>query len=343
MRKLLLIVGSLLFYVSSSFSQADFRIMFYNVENLFDTTDDPLKNDDEFLPAGLMNWKPWKYREKLKNITRVITAVGGMQSPALVGLCEIENDSVVFDLTRRSPLRAQGYEYIVTNSPDERGMDVALLYQRHQFNLLEKNEYEVIFRDKATRPTRNLLHAAGRVVSGDTLDVFVCHWPSRSGGRRESEPARIDAATLLRRKTDSLFAIRGNANIVIMGDFNDCPDDKSIFRTLKARSLNYHRSDKELYNMFFHRLKEKNFGTYFFQGRWEVLDQFIVSGNLLTDDNPIYIKGREAHIFKPGFLLEEEKASGIKRPYRTYYGPRYNGGFSDHLPVYIDFKINRPR
>lgn len=125
MRKLLLIVGSLLFYVSSSFSQADFRIMFYNVENLFDTTDDPLKNDDEFLPAGLMNWKPWKYREKLKNITRVITAVGGMQSPALVGLCEVENDSVLFDLTRRSPLRAQGYEYIVTNSPDERGMDVA--------------------------------------------------------------------------------------------------------------------------------------------------------------------------------------------------------------------------
>ncbi len=323
-----------------SFSQTGFRIMFYNVENLFDTIDDPLKNDDEFLPDGPMNWQPWKYWEKLRNITRVITAIGGMYSPALVGLCEIENDSVVYDLARRSPLRAQGYEYIVTHSPDERGMDVALLYQRHQFNLLDKNEYEVVFSDKVVRPTRNILHAAGRIVSGDTLDVFVCHWPSRSGGQRESEPARLDAATLLRRKVDSLFMIRKSTHIVIMGDFNDGPHDKSIFRMLKAKSRRHYRSDKELYNLFFHRLKEKDFGTYFFRGRWEVLDQFIVSGNLLREDNRIYIKGGEAHIFKPDFLLQEDKASGIKRPYRTHYGPRYVGGFSDHLPVYLDIAIN---
>ena len=216
------------FCISVSTSQSDFRIMFYNVENLFDTVDDPEKNDNEFLPDGTMNWQPWKYWEKLRNISRVITAVGEMYSPAIVGLCEIENDSVIFDLTRRSPLRAQGYEYVVTNSPDERGIDVALLYQRHQFKLLEKNEYEIVFRNKSTRPTRNLLHAAGQVISGDTLDVFVCHWPSRSGGQRESEPARIDAAVLLRNKVDSLFAIREKANIVIMGDFNDHPNDKSL-------------------------------------------------------------------------------------------------------------------
>ncbi len=335
-RKILLMVCLFLSCVPFSFSQNDFRIMFYNVENLFDTIDDPLKNDDAFLPDGPMNWQPWKYREKLRNITRVITAVGGMHSPALVGLCEIENDRVVHDLTRRSPLRAQGYEYIVTHSPDERGMDVALLYQRHRFSLLEKNEYEVVFGDKAVRPTRNILHVVGRIVSGDTLDVFVCHWPSRSGGQRESEPARLDAATLLRRKADSLFMIRKSAHIVIMGDFNDGPGDKSIFRILKAKSLRHYRSDKELYNLFSHRLKEKDFGTYFFRGRWEVLDQFIVSGNLLREDNRIYIRGGEAHIFKPGFLLQEDKASGIKRPYRTHYGPRYVGGFSDHLPVYMD-------
>lgn len=313
--------------------------MFYNVENLFDTIDDPLKNDDEFLPDGSMNWQPWKYWKKLRNITRIITAIGGMYSPALAGLCEIENDSVVYDLIRRSPLRAQGYEYIVTHSPDERGMDVALLYQRHQFNLLDKNEYKV---DRVARPTRNILHAAGRIISGDTLDVFVCHWPSRSGGQRKSEFARLNAATLLRRKVDSLFIIRKNANIIIMGDFNDCPDNKSIFQILKAKSLCHHRSDKELYNMFFHRLKEKDFGTYFFRGRWEMLDQFIVSGNLLREDNKIYIRESEAHIFKAEFLLQEDKASGIKRPYRTYYGPKYVGGFSDHLPIYIDFVINSP-
>ena len=313
--------------------------MFYNVENLFDTKDDLLKNDDEFLPDGNMNWTPRKYWDKLRNITRVITAVGGMQSPALVGLCEIENDSVIFDLTRRSPLRAQGYEYIVTNSPDERGIDVALLYQRHQFKLLENNEYEIVFRDKNTRPTRNILHAVGKIINSDTLDVFVCHFPSRGGGQRETEQARVDAATLLRYKVDSLFACRKKANIVIMGDFNDHPNDKSLFQTLKARSLNYHRADKELYNLFFHRMKETNFGSYFFQGRWEVLDQFIVSGNLLSESHSGYINDNGAHIFKPDWLLQDDNRFPSKRPFRTNLGPRYIGGFSDHLPVYLDLKI----
>lgn len=312
--------------------------MFYNVENLFDTQNDSLKNDEEFLPDGSMKWTYWKYWEKLKNIARVITAVGGMRSPALIGLCEIENDSVVFDLTRRSPLRAQQYEYIVTNSPDERGLDVALLYQKHLFKLLEKNEYEVRFRNKNIRTTRNLLHAVGELINSDTLDVFVCHWPSRRGGQHETEPARTDAATLLRNKIDSLSEVRGQLHLIIMGDFNDSPNDKSLSKILRARSLKEHRSDKELYNLFYHRLKEKNFGSYFFSDRWEVLDQFIVSGNLLSESNSIYVYQNRAYIFKPEFLLKEDRQTGVKRPYRTYLGPRYIGGFSDHLPVYLDLK-----
>src|SRR5690554_4500288 len=137
--------------------------MFYNVENLFDTIDNPLKNDDDFLPDGFMRWTSWKYWEKLRNITRVITAVGEMNSPALVGLCEVENDSVLFDLTRRSPLRAQAYEYIISDSPDERGINVALLYQRHQFKLVDKEEYQIGFTRPQDRPTRNILHAAGEI------------------------------------------------------------------------------------------------------------------------------------------------------------------------------------
>ena len=225
---------------SKASAQDNFRVMFYNVENLFDTKHDSLKNDYDFLPGGFMNWNNWKYWEKQRNIGRVITAVGKMQSPALVGLCEIENDSVIFDLTKRSPIRAQEYEYIVTNSPDWRGIDVALLYQRHKFKLLEKNEYELVRSEKDARPTRNLLHAVGQIISNDTLDVFVCHWPSRYGGQLISEGGRMDAAQLLRNKVDSLFKLRHNANIIIMGDFNDHPNDKSIFKVLKARSLNYH-------------------------------------------------------------------------------------------------------
>lgn len=328
--------------VKKAIAQDTFRVMFYNVENLFDTKHDSLKNDHDFLPGGFMNWTNWKYWEKQRNIGRVITAVGEMHSPALVGLCEIENDSVIFDLTKRSPIRTQQYEYLVTNSPDLRGIDVALLYQRHQFKLLEKNEYEVLFRNKSARPTRNILHAVGQLISGDTLDVFVCHFPSRYGGQLVSEPGRIDAAQTLRSKADSLFVVRQNASILIMGDFNDYPDNKSIFKTLKARSLNYHLSKHELYNMFFHRIKEQDFGTYKYQGQWGVLDQFIVSGNLLMNEETVFVKNREAHIFKADFLTEKDEKYGGIRPYRTNLGPRYIGGFSDHFPIFMDLIIEAP-
>lgn len=328
-----------LFSFTKITAQNNFRIMFYNVENLFDTKHDSLKNDYDFLPGGFMNWSDWKYWEKQRNIGRVITAVGEMQSPALVGLCEIENDSVIFDLTKRSPIRTQEYEYLVTNSPDIRGIDVALLYQRHQFKLLEKNEYEVIFSKENARPTRNILHAVGQVISGDTLDLFVCHFPSRYGGQLESEGGRIDAAQLLRDKTDSLFSVRKDANIIIMGDFNDHPDNKSICKVLKARSLNYHLDKHELYNLFLHRIKERDFGTLKYQGQWGVLDQFIVSGNLLMEKNNVKIENNEAHIFKADFLTEKDEEYGGVQPYRTNLGPRYIGGFSDHLPIYMDLTI----
>ncbi len=313
--------------------------MFYNVENLFDTFDNPDKDDDEFLPHGAMRWTNWKYWEKLKNITRVITAVGQMQSPSLVGLCEVENDSVIYALTKRSPLRAQGYEYLVTNSPDERGINVALLYQPHHFQLLEKNEYQVEFSSTRARPTRNILHASGRVLNNDTLDVFVLHPPSRYGGQLESEPQRIDVARLLRKCVDSLFVVRGNANILIMGDFNDYPNNRSMQHVLQANSVLSPHDNMALYNLFLHRMKEKDFGSYFFQGRWGILDQIVVSGNLLSSSNSISVQNNEAHIFKADFLMEEDKTTGVMKPYRTYLGPRYLGGFSDHLPIYIDLNI----
>ena len=333
------VLGVMMIFLSINISaQKNFRIMFYNVENLFDAKDDPLKDDDEFLPDGKFHWTGWKYWEKLKNITRVITAVGGMQSPALVGLCEVENDSVIFDLTAKSPLRAQKYNYIVTDSPDERGMDVALLYQRDQFKLLEKNEYRIHFSAPHTKPSRNILHAVGLLANGDTLDVFVCHFPSRSGGQLASEPARKDAALLLRNKTDSLFCTRQQARIVIMGDFNDHPNDKSLSCILEAQMLSDKPNERGLYNLFYHRMKETDFGTYKFQGQWEVLDQFIVSGNLLLPNSSVSVKNNEATIFNADFLLEEDKR-GEKRPYRTHMGPVYKGGFSDHLPIFIDLKI----
>ena len=313
--------------------------MFYNVENLFDTENDSLKQDDEFLPEGFMRWTPYKYWEKLRNITRVITAVGEIYPPAVVGLCEVENDSVLFDLTRRSPLRAQDYQYLVTNSPDERGIDVALLYQPHQFRLLETAEYQIVFRQQGRRPTRNILHVAGEVISGDTLDLFVCHFPSRSEGRLESEPARIDAARLLRRKCDSIFSVREHAHILIMGDFNDHPEDNSLSLALRAKRQEESPKHDALYNLFYAFTSNQEQGSYKYQGRWEVLDQFIVSGNLLAPDNPIRIKGGSIEIFRPPFLLEDDNRYYGMKPFRTNQGPRYLGGFSDHLPIRMDLII----
>jgi endonuclease/exonuclease/phosphatase family metal-dependent hydrolase len=339
MRCLVVILLFLFIGKSALFCQNDFRIMFYNVENLFDTKDDSLKNDDDFLPDGYMRWTPWKYREKLRNITRVITALGGMRSPALVGLCEVENDSVLYDLTKRSPLRVQEYEYIITRSPDERGIDVALLYQRDQFRLLDTTEYEIKLSGRRRRATRNLLHVVGEIISGDTLDLFLCHFPSRSDGKRVSERSRIEAAALLRSKTDSLLMRRENANIIIMGDFNDHPDNKSLRRTLNAGSIQSRLRSDELYNLFYHSAREGEYGTYKYQGKWEVLDQFIVTGNLLMEKSPVQVKEKKAHIFRTAFLLEEDKRYFGKKPYRTNTGPRYLGGFSDHLPIYMDLLI----
>jgi len=321
-------------------AQDRFRVASYNVENLFDTKDNPEKDDDEFLPKGMMKWNDSKYWTKLRNITRVITAIGEMESPALVGLVEVENDSVLHDLTKRSPLRAQKYEYMCTHSPDVRGVNVGFLYQRDKFKLLGKNEYRVNPPEKNGRPTRNILHVSGRVISGDTLDVFVCHFPSRRDGQIASEPYRMAAAKVLKTKTDSLFAIRSSANILIMGDFNDQPADKSLSVVLGAGSmLGQNISKHQLVNTFLHRLGEKDFGTYKFQGEWDLIDQFIVSGNLLSDSSSISLVKDSPRIFHPEFLQEKDSAYGGFKPFRTNSGPNYLGGFSDHFPIVLDLIV----
>lgn len=347
-----LLISSFLMILSFTeiVSQNNFRVMFYNVENLFDTFDNPVKDDNDFLPDGFMNWTPWKYRKKLRNITSVITAVGGMHSPALVGLCEVENDSVMYDLINRSPLRAQGYEYVMTDSPDIRGINIALLYQRQQFKLLKSTEYVIELGEKNRRPTRNILHVTGLIINGDTLDVLVCHFPSRSGGQKETEKARIESAKALRNRVDSLISKRDTANIIIMGDFNDQPNDKSMSAVLRANCNNIPsdsessetKNEKELFNLFRSGEIDNDKGTYKYQGKWYINDHIIVSGNLLNAKNPIIVKNSEVNIYAGDFLLEDDLKYYGKKPFRTNMGPRYNDGFSDHLPIYMDLIINAP-
>lgn len=320
-----------------------FRIMSYNVENLFDCRHDTLKNDYEFLAGAVRHWNYTKYKKKLDAIARVIIAVGRWTPPALVALCEVENDSVLRDLTRYSALREADYRYVITHSPDERGIDVALLYQRGLFKLLSAQSYPVTKPHERNRPTRDILHVSGLLLSHDTLDVLITHFPSRSGGAKASEPYRLSAAQRLKNVADSLCRARTRPQIIIMGDFNDYPVNKSVQKILKA-GVPPTEADALDSQTLYHLLARKStadkcFGSYKYQGEWGLLDHIILSGNLLKPDSPLYTAEDKADVFLAPFLLSEDKKYGGSQPFRTYYGMKYQAGYSDHLPVWAEFKL----
>jgi predicted extracellular nuclease len=318
------------------FAQNTFRVMFYNVENLFDVVDEPNKQDDEFTPEGFRHWNNYRYYKKLNNLAKVITSAGKWETPVLIGMCEVENDKVVKDLTHYSLLKKMDYRYVMTESGDARGIDVALLYQRDRFKYLYHNCIRILFPDNPQKKTRDILHVTGEIITGDTLDVFVCHFPSRRGGELESEPDRIYAASVVRDKADSLMTFRSNANILIMGDFNDEPSNKSMLEMLKTK-WNGKNESGELCNLFFPVEMKSRTGSFKFRDQWNFLDQIIVSGNLLKSDRSFHVLPETAAIFQAGFLLTDDATYGGKRPKKTFHGYKYEGGYSDHLPVFVDF------
>ena len=311
---------------AQSLNQA--RIAFYNLENLFDIYDDSLTNDDEFTFNGSKKWNKYRYEKKLLNIYKVIINMGDWEPPAIVGLCEVENYWVLHDLINKTPLGKFDYKIIHKESPDDRGIDAALLYLEDKFRPFHYNLFKLDF------PTREILYIKGHLFSTDTIHLFVNHWPSRWGGKMVTEQKRIAAASLLKNKTDSVLQTNPDANIILMGDFNDEPKDKSISEILNATFL----SDYDDGN--FINLMEKAYragkGTItvsqpFFQ--WFIFDQLIVSKSLIKGAS-LSIENDAAHIFNPSWLLDKEN----KRPFRTFRGPVYLGGYSDHLPVYLDIK-----
>lgn len=311
------------------------RLMFYNAENFFDTTNDPTVNDDEFTPEGKFHWTQSRYLAKRNNIFRVIAHVGEWDPPAIVALCEIENRSVLNDLIKNTPLTKYPYRIVHKDSPDQRGIDVSILYRNDYLKLVNEQFIRVRFGDNRKR-TRDILYAVFRTLSGDTLHVFVNHWPSRSGGQRPSEPSRILAASLVRGKVDSIFGRNPAAKIIVTGDLNDGPLDKSVNRTLDALTDTARAQSAALYNLTAYKTTEKT-GTIKYQGKWSIFDQIIVSGGLLRGKPRTNVD--LCRIFRADYLFEpDQRYSGIK-PFRTYSGPKYLGGFSDHLPVYADILL----
>lgn len=304
------------------------RIISYNVENYFDYFDDSLKQDDEFLPFQGRFWTKEKFNKKTNQIAQVIIATGGWEAPGLVGLCEIENRYVLTSLTRFSLLMSANYEFIHKDSPDPRGIDVALLYRPEKFELIDYAFIKVSTSEESFQ-TRDILYAKGLLANQDTLHVFVNHWPSKYGGEFETEAKRIKAAQLLRLKMDSIINIDPQANIISMGDFNDTPTSKSSHSVV---------NNDDYTNLMEAHMYQ--YGTHSFENDWLMIDHIIVSNSLLSSTNQTQIIPNSVKIFNLPFLLTEGSL-GNQRPFRTYQGPAYHGGFSDHLPIMVDLYLKR--
>ena len=339
---LLPLVTLILIVVFASYvqSQDRYRVMFYNVENLFDPFDDTLKRDDEYTPEGSRHWNWNKMENKISNVYKVITAVGEWDPPTIVGLCEIENRFVIERITQHTPLSKFNYQIVHRESPDMRGIDVGLIYRPDQFNVLEEHFFKVTYPDNPDRATRDVLYVSGTIDGLDTLHIFVNHWPSKYGGALVTEPARIAAGKLVRQKVDSIKIFYPDARIIIMGDFNDTPDSRPLKEGLVASKPEKPFTADGLYNLHYPHMT-KGEGTLKYQGAWEIIDMMIVSKGLLNKKHGIYATPDGGRIYKADFLLEEDTRFVGVVPFRTYLGYKYHGGYSDHLPIYIDLLKNR--
>ena len=338
------ILFSLLLLPLSVFSQqnADYKVAsigFYNLENLFDTLDTPDTNDADFLPGGRLIWNTEKYVSKQHNMAKVISQLGTELSPdgvAMVGVAEIENRKVLEDLVAQPELKSRKYQIVHYDSPDERGVDVGLLYQPKYFVPLGSKAVPVVLKDPKTGDkdfTRDILYVAG-TFDGEPVHVMVGHWPSRRGGEAGSAWMRAAAAQVCKNLADSLKKVDPNAKIIVMGDLNDDPDNKSLTEVLKARRSTEDLRSDELYNPMYDQFKSGN-GTLAYKDSWNLFDQIIVSKgfvNKKTGGWQLY----KAMVFRQPWLLQTEGAfRGY--PFRTFVGDIFINGYSDHLPVFLYF------
>ncbi len=321
--------------------RGDIRIMFYNCENFFDIYNDSVKLDDEFTPEGKKHWTFRRFLEKVSHISKVIVAIGGWQPPEIIGLCEIENRYVLNYLTQKGPLKKIGYKIIHYESPDRRGIDVGFLYLPNKFHPIMSKKIPVNFPPNMGKKTRDILYVKGTINNGDTLHIFVNHWPSRWGGMLETEPKRMFVAALLRKNVDSIFQTNPKAKIIIIGDLNDYPTNRSLLESLKAKGDFKNIKTNELYNLSYYLQEVKGKFSHKHQGEAGILDQIIVSGALLDTNNSVYTTKDDAHVFDAPFLREEDANYAGYKPFRTYIGYKYHGGFSDHFPVYLDLFIKK--
>lgn len=301
-----------------------FSFMTYNCENAFDTIPAPDHDDTEFLPDGTQHWTRWRFSQKMGRIAQVVLAADTLHPLDMWALQEVESDTVMEWLLHRTPLASVGYEYVMTASRDPRGINVALVYHPFTFRLITVESIglsDTFLNEHKVTPTRDILHVSGRCSSGDTLDCYVVHLPSRLGGR-EGQVKRREMQRLLFANIDSLLTVRPTAHVVVAGDFNEAPSKKEI------------RRHPSLVNL----MLDRKGGSYKYQGRWEWIDQVWVSQSLCNGSARLSVSADDVRALSNPFLVERDEAYGGVKPFRTFYGPSYHRGYSDHLPVVVTFR-----
>jgi predicted extracellular nuclease len=305
-------------------------IAFYNIENLFDPFDNTTADDNDFLPFSKKRWTTKRYTNKLNKIGHAISQIGPENlntAPALVGLAEVENKKVLTDLIRVKPLEKENYGFIHYDSPDERGIDVALLYKKEAFKLNHSESFPVYLEDDLGQRdyTRDILLVEGE-LKNETLNIIVNHWSSRREGEKETEHKRLAAATVVNSIIQDIKSNNDDAKIIVMGDFNDNPENKSI-KLMEAKS--------QLYNPF-KTVWSRDAGSLSHNFEWHLFDQILCSTNFLNSEKSALVYNNAA-VFDDRFLTQYDgKYKG--QPFRTYVGKHYKGGYSDHFPVYMELK-----
>lgn len=305
------------------------RIIFYNTENLFDTINDPATNDEEFLPGGKMQWNTERYKTKLEHLAKVLGALCDSVEPIAIGLAEVENEKVLQDLIAQPALKKFNLGIVHHDSPDERGIDVALLYNRDR---LEASFDAVLPVPLEGDKTRDIVYLKGFMDEAYPVWIFVNHWPSRRDGKPASDPKRIVAAKVLKDKINNLYVGEPYSRVIVMGDLNDNPGDSSVLSLTAGKATL--PEQQQLVDLMT-ELRRQGKCSIRYKDGCDLFDQFLVSSNLQGTSNLYYVRKPGAQIFGPDWLLFKHPQYGAI-PNRTYAGTKYTGGYSDHLPVYFD-------
>jgi hypothetical protein len=331
---LLLLIGS--FSLSAQTKHYTVSVVgFYNCENFYDTIDDPKTSDEEFTPQGPYHYGTEIYSDKVARLAEVLSQMGKDITPdglAFFGLAEIENEKVLQDLIAQPAFKGRNYQIVHYDSPDERGVDVGFIYNPKYLRILSSEPINVPLRvDGRPHPTRDILHIVG-ILDGDTVHIFVNHWPSRRGGEEASAPGRALAAGIDRKAIDEIMKNNPEAKVILMGDLNDDPTSPSVAKVLGAKGDKEKVKPGEMYNPWVKFIKN-GLGTLAFDDSWNLFDQIMVSHGFLDQKQAGYFYSR-ASIFKKEFMIAQ---SGSHRgyPLRTFDGNDYQHGYSDHLPTYI--------